>query len=99
MTCDAHCLSLPGTCAAYCGDGVRNGPETCDGTEVPKCHDATTPIGCSDCKLSLGKCVKGYCGDGVKNGAEQCDGIDYPNKACTMAICTTECKADDSMCP
>jgi fibro-slime domain-containing protein len=56
--CTSDCKRGP-----WCGDGRKNGDETCDdgindgsyGTCTPDCH------------------VGEYCGDGIKNGPEECD--------------------------
>lgn len=57
----------------YCGDGVRNGPETCDRSDPPG-----VPCRSEDCH---------YCGDGVRNGPESCDTMDPPTVTC-RADCT-----------
>ncbi|MDB4957154.1 MAG: uncharacterized protein JWO36_4723 [Myxococcales bacterium] len=64
-----------------CGDGVRSGTESCDGTDFGSA-DCTTagfyqPAGlaCSQfCTFDVAQC-QGYCGDGVINGPELCDGV------------------------
>lgn len=50
----------------YCGDGIINGTEQCDGTAGVGAHQACL----SACTLTN----LPYCGDGILNGAEQCDG-------------------------
>lgn len=51
----------------YCGDGILNGSEQCDGTAGVGAHQACS-IACTLINLP-------YCGDGILNGSEQCDGI------------------------
>ena len=52
----------------FCGDGIKNGAEECDGTSGVGVHQICN----SDCKLG----TLPYCGDGIKNNGEQCDGTD-----------------------
>lgn len=67
--------------ALVCGDSVRSGTESCDGTDFGSA-DCTTagfyqPAGlaCSQfCTFDVAQC-QGFCGDGVINGPELCDGI------------------------
>jgi fibro-slime domain-containing protein len=74
----------PGSCTkacalgGYCGDGTKNGSETCD----TGASNGTTygPDSCGyDCKPGP------FCGDKVRNGAEECDGT---------ANCNLNCKLD-----
>jgi len=55
-------------CTTYCGDGIKNGTEQCDGTSGVGLHQSCS----KDCKLIN----LPWCGDGIKNDSEQCDGID-----------------------
>ena len=50
----------------YCGDGILNGTEQCDGTAGLGAHQACSST-CTLINLP-------YCGDGMVNGGEQCDG-------------------------
>ncbi len=65
---------------ALCGDGVANGDEECDGSDVD--HETCEhlglgpgPLGCkADCSFDLSGCTPGdLCGNGAIDGAEQCD--------------------------
>ncbi|HPA25483.1 MAG TPA: SdrD B-like domain-containing protein [bacterium] len=52
----------------FCGDGVKNGAEVCDGSDG---------IGTNqECSASCTLINLPYCGDGIKNNQEICDGTD-----------------------
>jgi hypothetical protein len=83
-----------GTCQAglcivgSCGDGVVNGIEACDGSDLngKTCLDFQSTdaagLACTpDCSFDKSGC-HGYCGDGIKGTAEQCDGADFGGKTC-----------------
>ena len=72
----------------YCGDGVINPGETCDGTTwepITNCSDFDVFTGgvlsCDNCQFNTSLCTGGidggYCGDGVINPGETCDGINW----------------------
>lgn len=67
----------------FCGDGIKNGNEECDGTSGVGAHQVCN----ANCKLE----TLPYCGDNIKNLQEQCDGTDGvgAHQACT-AGCTLE---------
>lgn len=72
-SCTKSCLL-----GGYCGDGTKNGSETCDTGAL----NGTT-YGAGSCGYD---CKPGpYCGDGIRNGSEECDGT--PN-------CNANCKLD-----
>ncbi|MBA7620870.1 hypothetical protein ES703_28225 [subsurface metagenome] len=72
----------------YCGDGVIDAGETCDGTTwepITNCSDFDVFTGgvlsCDNCQFNTSLCTGGidggYCGDGVINPGETCDGINW----------------------
>ena len=64
-------------CCPPCGNNVREGIETCDGTD-----DSACPGNCqADCSCPV-------CGDNVREGSEECDGTD--DAACP-GLCLTGC--------
>ena len=67
----------------YCGNGIKNGPEECDGT------DGVGPN--QECSATCTLINLPYCGDGIKNGPEECDGTDGvgPGQSCS-ALCLLE---------
>jgi hypothetical protein len=88
----------------YCGDGVINGIEECDGNALGSatCLQFGAPqpggLACgSNCKLDPSGCSE-YCGNGIVDSNEQCDGSNFANKSCidygfyggTLA-CTSTC--------
>ncbi|MGN6109661.1 MAG: DUF4215 domain-containing protein, partial [Kofleriaceae bacterium] len=75
--CNANCTGL----GPRCGDGITNGPETCD--------DANT----SNTDGCLNSCVVATCGDGyVRAGVEQCDdGNDSNTDACLNSCDAARC--------
>ncbi|MBF0105465.1 MAG: VCBS repeat-containing protein [Deltaproteobacteria bacterium] len=77
-------LSCHAENAAYCGDGIKNASEECDGTSgIDTAKNQTCSASCT--------IVQGpYCGDKVKNGTEQCDstsGIDTAKNQTCAASC------------
>ena len=90
LVCRANCTLDPVACAAFCGDGVVNGGEQCDGTAAgktihcPKGHWACK----ADCTLDLSAC-KEECGDGVITPPnEQCDGAVFHSACTTSPACS-----------
>lgn len=94
-----------------CGDGMINGVEACDGTDLggKTCLDfgALQPNGLtcgSDCAFDLSGCSS-YCGNGMVDGNEQCDGSDFNQKSCIdysyyggTLICNADCTVNLTNC-
>jgi len=114
-------LACVGNCSAFdtsgcdpnpfCGDGIKNGAEACDGDDLggETCVTQGFPGGTLMC---LGNCA-GFntagcdpnpaCGDGVKNGSEVCDGDDLGGETCVTQgfdggtlVCTGNCAGFDT---
>ena len=106
--CQAGLCLLP-----QCGDGVRNGSESCDGIDFggKTCMSlgfANAPglICNSDCTFDVSHCT-GFCGDGLIGGNEACDGTNLDNQTCqslhyysqvSPLKCTDGCAFDTSGC-
>ncbi|MBK8254468.1 MAG: hypothetical protein IPK82_17600 [Polyangiaceae bacterium] len=78
-----------GTVAPFCGDGIANGGEECDGPDL-KSADCTgygfstkSGVTCtSDCKLDPSGC-KATCNGVLLEPGEECDGVNLGNHDCT----------------
>src|SRR3989344_6189338 len=80
---------------SFCGDGVINGNEKCDGNSI-LCIASDGYSGTKTCSSSCsiyGSCVSTELGgDGVVNGNEECDGTPKCNSSCKVIIETkAEC--------
>lgn len=83
---DPACAGAP-----FCGDGILNGDEMCDGNEFfsgySQCEDwsfefESGTVTCNnDCTLNMEKCIRFTppltCGNGVIDEGEQCDGSSF----------------------
>jgi hypothetical protein len=91
----------------FCGDGVINGNEECDGSQLggKTCQsqgfqDGT--LSCTDnCTFDTTGCSN--CGDGILNGHELCDGNQLGGKTCMtegfvggQLTCTSDCASFDT---
>lgn len=76
------------SCAEFCcGDGILNGTEQCDGTDLAgaTCEVLDTrftggTLSCSSCRYDTSACE--YCGNGVVEDGEACDGEDLDGVEC-----------------
>ncbi len=73
----------------FCGDGIKNGAEECDGTNGVGEHQICN----SDCILG----TLPYCGDSITNLLEQCDAGSNNSVECTPA-CDGSCDYCNSDC-
>ncbi len=116
LACDATCALVTTACTRppACGDGVANGGEACDGSDLK--GQTCTGLGfaggaltCTGaCALDTAACVPlPTCGDGVANGGEACDGSDLQGQTCAglgagytggTLACTTGCLFDTAGC-
>ncbi len=91
---DCSVDELPGTCEKgacelwFCGDGKRQGFESCDGDDFGTDEERGVPVDCvtlgyyeapglactANCTFEPKGCTGGRCGDGAVNGTEVCDG-------------------------
>lgn len=66
--CNAQCSGFDACLSAeFCGDGILNGAEECDGLAGVGLHQ--------ECSSTCALVNLSYCGDGIVNGTEQCDGL------------------------
>ncbi len=87
------------TCVPFCGNNIRQGSETCDGTDDSLC-------GMAGCNNLTCRC-NATCGNGVTEIGEQCDpgGLGVPPAEPSDALCTGRCippggdPSDDCTCP
>ncbi len=92
-----------------CGDGVKNGTEACDGTDLGGATCAALgfiggTLRCdADCNYDTSGCSS--CGDGTKDEGEECDGRDLGDATCTslgfsggVLGCRADCTLDPAGC-
>jgi len=111
FVCENGCFN--GAClnAGTCGDGVINGTDSCDGSNLggASCQSLgfdTGTLGCSNtCGFDTSSCFNFVCGDGVVNGTDSCDGANLAGKDCTdfgfasgTLGCSNTCGFDTSSC-
>ncbi|MEM4245109.1 MAG: MopE-related protein [Candidatus Nanoarchaeia archaeon] len=116
LKCGANCKfdtsGCTGCTSGYCGDGVVNTGETCDGTNFDgkTCFSFDNFKGgnliCDpDCQINTQGCYG--CGDGIIQSGEECDGTNWGAiSGCTNLDqfsggnlrCASNCKFDTSDC-
>jgi hypothetical protein len=83
LRCNADCSLNTSACVpVVCGNGVIEGNEDCDGSNLNASRDCGERYGyvggelkCgADCRYDYSACVAPVCGDGVIQGMESCDG-------------------------
>src|SRR5262245_12607941 len=92
-----------------CGNGVDEGSEQCDGSDLNEAScevfGGTGELGCLDgCEFDFSGCVD-VCGNGVRDGEEQCEGSNLDEQTCVSQgyasgdlACDSECAFDYSGC-
>ncbi len=96
---------------ATCGDGVIEGSESCDGSNLgtETCETqgfAGGTLACdSACGLDTSGCFDANCGNNIAEGNEDCDRDDLGDADCTdlgfsggTLACNADCTYDDSGC-
>lgn len=92
LGCNAMSCSYNTMACTYCGDGVRNGGESCDGADLGGQTCATQgftggSLSCSaTCTFSTAGCMSIVCGDGMCQAGED---------SCT---CPSDCISDPMAC-
>lgn len=107
----AYCQDPGEYCLQWCGDGIINGPELCEASNLAgySCTDfgyLGGELHCSaDCRqLDLSGCA-GYCGDGLLQSPEACDGMNMPAATCRDFLytggtlgCSSGCTLSQEAC-
>jgi len=95
-----------------CGDGLQEGAEACDGSDLDhqECGDLVAgtlgPLHCAaDCTFDTSACYLPACGDGIIDLGEECDTAALGGATCVTrgyqggALgCTSACAYDESAC-
>jgi cysteine-rich repeat protein len=97
LKCKSDCTFDTSGCTVppFCGDGIRNNAEACDGNDLGGATCETQlgkgfegPLVCSsNCTISTAQCVKvPFCGDKTRNASEACDGSDLAGATCASVV-------------
>ncbi|HOE82652.1 MAG TPA: hypothetical protein PK329_06805, partial [Myxococcota bacterium] len=116
LGCNSDCTFDTSACTTgtgVCGDGILDGGEQCDGTNLNG-HTCVTlgfgggELGCSSlCRFDTSGCTAppADCGNGKIDGYEQCDGSNFNGHTCKThgfgggeLSCTSACRFDMSAC-
>lgn len=101
-------ISNPGVPnVGICGDGVLEGDEICESSELIQCSELGLGLGevqCKDCKWDTWYC--GSCGDGIINPEkEECDGSNFAGRGCDdynfrsgQLTCSDRCRIQTTEC-
>jgi len=107
---------IPDACdtGQFCGDGLRNGIEVCEGADLggTTCDNlfgfTGGTLACTaTCGFDTSACTAGTtCGDGLRNGLEVCEGADLGGTTCAnisgftggTLTCDVFCGFDTSAC-
>lgn len=111
LSCNEDCTYDLSGCSNVCGNGVSDGKELCDGTDLngATCgsvsEGSTGTLACaSNCQdYDLSQCSN-ICGNGVVEGGESCDGSNLGSASCAdveqggSVDCNFDCTVDYSNC-
>jgi len=101
---------LAGGGLAYCGNGVKDGLESCDGSDLgaTSCTSfgfAGGVLACTGCDFDTTACLPIVCGNGAIDAGEQCDQNDLNGATCIglgfsfgSLACGPGCVLDTSGC-
>jgi hypothetical protein len=104
--------SAPDAATPYCGDGVVNDMEQCDGNDLGEltCQTFGYLHGSLVCNSSCAVDVSGcnnvtVCGDGAAEGTEECDEADFKGQWCGdvpgfvagQLVCTASCTVSTAL--
>lgn len=95
LTCNSpSSCSFNKAACTYCGDGVKNGGEACDGNDLAgqSCQglgfSGGGTLSCNACSFNTGGCVNMVCGDGIcQPGEDSCNCPDCPDDPNTCSPC------------
>ncbi len=99
--CNTQCQYKTYT-GTYCGDGVINGNEYCDGTAMPKwcvktsggvVEKSKTCTANADCDSGFSCTNAGICNGGANNGKTCTSDASCPAAKCVLPVCASDCSA------